>query len=374
MDLKTLDILAIAGDLDLERVLDRVLHTAQQAVGARYGALGVPDGRGGFARFLTVGVTDEQAERIGELPRVHGVLGALLDDGAIRLRDIRQHPKFGYYPEHHPVLTDFLGVPVQHRGDVLGNLFLACSRGGAFSARDQRTVETLAAYAGVAIANARLYRQAQELATLEERARVARELHDSVSQRLFSMVYEARAAAMRAADPECGDPLRRLERSAAAALKEMRGLIQALRPKSLERDGLETTLRDHVEALRRTHGADIHVRVQGERRLPPGQELALLRIAQEALYNALRHAPGARIQVALEQGADEVRLSVSDQGPGFDPEALPRTKRTMGLITMRERASAIRGELEIDAAPGRGSTVRVRVSRRGGRPARRPLR
>ncbi|HEY4026078.1 MAG TPA: GAF domain-containing sensor histidine kinase [Candidatus Dormibacteraeota bacterium] len=367
MDRRTLDLLAIDEDLDLDRVLDRVLRGARSAAGARYGALGVPDGHGGFARFLTAGVSERRAGQIGELPRVHGVLGALLDDGAIRLRDIRRHPRFGYYPAHHPVLTDFLGVPIRHRGDVLGNLYLSGSRAGAFTAADQRTVETLAAYAGVAIANATLYRRAQELATVEERARVARELHDSVSQRLFGMVYEARAAALQTGDAQARDALRRLERGVSAALEEMKALVYAVRPKSLDRDGLEATLRDHVEALRRTGGAAIELRVHGELRLTPSQDLALLRIAQEAIYNALRHAAGARVQVGLEQDAGEARLSVRDWGPGFDPAALPRARRTMGLATMRERATAVRATLELDSAPGRGTEVRVRL-RVGRRP------
>ncbi len=258
-------------------------------------------------------------------------------------------------------------MPIRHRGDVLGNLFLSGSRTGAFTAADQRTAETLAAYAGVAIANARLYRQAQELATVEERARVARELHDSVSQQLFSMVYEARAAALRSEDVAARQALDRLEQAASSALKEMRALVYAVRPKSLERDGLETTLRDHVEALRRTHGAAIELRVHGEPRLTPSQDLALLRIAQEALHNALRHAPGARVQVMLEQDEDEARLSVRDGGPGFDPAGLPQTRRTMGLATMRERAAAVRAVLEVDSAPGRGTAVRARL-RTGRRP------
>jgi signal transduction histidine kinase len=364
VDRGTLRLLAIAEDLDLDRVLERVLRTARAAVRARYGALGVPDGSGGFARFLTVGVSERQAERIGELPRVHGVLGALLNDGPIRLHDIRRHPRFGWYPAHHPELRDFLGVPIRHRGEVLGNLFLAGSRAHAFSARDQRTAETLAAYAGVAIANARLYQQAQQLATVEERGRVARELHDSVSQRLFSMVYEARAAALRAADPASREALGGLEASAAAALQEMKGLVYAVRPKSLERDGLEATLRDHVEALRRTHDVPIELRVRGEPALAPSEALALLRIAQEALFNALRHAPGARIQVALEGDGAGTTLVVRDRGPGFDVAALPRTRRTMGLVTMRERAASAHGELVVESAPGRGTCVSVRLRRR----------
>ncbi|HSR24068.1 MAG TPA: ATP-binding protein, partial [Candidatus Eisenbacteria bacterium] len=177
----------------------------------------------------------------------------------------------------------------------------------------------------------------------------------------FSMVYEARAAALRSPDADTREALEGLERAAGAALNEMKALVYAVRPKSLERDGLEASLRDHVEALKRAHGAAIELRVHGELRLTPSQDLALLRIAQEALHNALHHAGGARVQVTLEQDADEARLTVRDRGPGFDVDGLPRSRRTMGLATMRERAAAVRARLEVRSAPGRGTDVRVRL-------------
>lgn len=368
MDLRTLDILAIAGDLDLDRVLERILRTARSTARARYAALGIPDGEGGFARFLTLGISERRADSIGSLPRVHGVLGVLLDEGRpIRLADIRKHPRFGYYPQHHPILRDFLGVPIKHGSEVVGNVFLAGSKAGAFTAREQREVETLAAYAGVAIANARLYGQAQELAILEERNRVARELHDSVTQSLFSTMYEAQAAAITAEDPAARSALQQIEKRSAEALQEMRALIHALRPKSLERDGLESTLRDHVEALRRAHGTPIDIRISGGRPLPLETELAVFRIAQEALHNSLRHAPGAAISVRLEHLLSGLHLEVSDDGPGFDPQRLPATIRTLGLDTMSERAAAINAQLRIASRPGDGTSVKLVVpkARRG---------
>src|SRR5260370_40540300 len=100
--------LAIAGDLDLDRVLEKILKTAAKLIGARYGALGIPDGRGGFGRFLTVGISEQRADRIGALPRVHGVLGALVSQGKpIRSRDIRRHPDFSAYPADHPEMIEF---------------------------------------------------------------------------------------------------------------------------------------------------------------------------------------------------------------------------------------------------------------------------
>lgn len=363
-----LDLLILEDNPDLNLVLRRILQTARRLVGARYAALGVPDGRGGFARFLTAGISEKRAALIGELPRTHGVLGALLDSGPIVLDDIRRHPRFSYYPRHHPLMTDFCGVPITHHGRVLGNLFLSGSRGGHFTARDRRTLATLAGYAGVAIANADLYAGAQELAVVEERTRVARELHDAASQRLFSLVYAARAAALRTEDPASADALRSLEQGASEALHELRSLVYALRPKSLERDGLVATLADHLEALRRTHAVDLRIDADGALDLTLDEEHALLRIAQEAVQNAVKHARGAATRVAIRRDPRAVVLHIEDAGPGFDVDALPHTVRTLGMQTMRQRAEEIGASLDVASEPGAGTSVVVRLPRR---PARR---
>jgi len=352
--------LALAGDLDLDSVLDRILRTARKLAGAHYGALGVPDGHGGFDKFITVGISERLARLIGDLPRFHGVLGVLLRNGkSIRVDDIRRHPDFSWYPEHHPELKEFLGVPIRHRSQNLGEIYLSGTPAGRFSARDQRIVEMLASHAGVAIATANLYASGQALAVMEERQRVARELHDAVSQTLFSMMYEARAAALSAETDPAGAAaaLTTLADQSAAALSEMRGLVYALRPKSLERDGLAAALTDHVDALRRSHQAAIDIRVQGKPILAFDQELALLRIAQEALQNSLKHGAGAPIEVVLRHRKAGTELVVRDSGPGFDAEDLPRTRRSMGLTTMRDRAAHIHASLSITS--GDGTEVRV---------------
>jgi len=362
-----LDLLSLSDGPDLTLILQRILRAARIAVEARYAALGVPDGRGGFARFITAGISEKRAAMIGELPRVHGVLGALLDSGPIVLDDIREHPRFSYFPQHHPEMTDFLGVPITHRGEVLGNIFLSGRKGGSFTAEDQHTVEVLARYAGVAIANADLYRDAHDLAVAEERARVARELHDAASQRLFSLVYQARAAAMRAHDAGDAEAFAQLEQRAAETLHELRGLVFALRPKSLERDGLAVTLLDHVDALHRTHDLDITLEADdADLSLGLDAEQELLRIAQEAMQNAVKHGGGAPVRVLLRRKADAVVLTVRDQGPGFDPDGLPRTVRSHGMATMSQRAHALSAQLSVRSAPGRGTVVSVRVPVRGG--------
>jgi signal transduction histidine kinase len=355
-----LELLALGDTPDLNAVLDRIVRAARRQSEARYAAIGVPDGRGGFARFVTSGISDKQAAAIGELPRTHGVLGALLEEGPIRLDDIRRHPRFSYYPAHHPTLTDFLGVPITHRGTVVGNLFVSGHREGRFTKLAARRLETLAAYAGIAIANADLYMRSQQLAVVEERNRVARELHDAATQTLFSLVLTARAAALTTGDPEARATILDFERRTTAALQELRGLVRALRPKSLERDGLAATLADHADALR-TSGAQVVVDVAAGVHLPLETEHALLRIAQEALHNAMRHAPGAVLRVTLRTDSSKVTLRIRDNGPGFDPASLPHTRRGMGLSTMRDRAREIGGRLEIRARPGTGTTVTVTV-------------
>lgn len=357
---EVLELLALGDTPDLNAGLERIVRAARRQVDARYAAIGVPDGRGGFARFVTSGISDKRAAEIGELPRTHGVLGALLEEGPIRLDDIRRHPRFSYYPAHHPTLTDFLGVPITHRGAVVGNLFVSGHRVGAFTRTDARRLETLAAYAGVAIANADLYSRSQQLAVVEERNRVARELHDAATQTLFSLVLAARAAALTTTDAGAKATLRDFERRTASALQELRGLVHALRPKSLERDGLAATLTDHADALR-TSGLRVVVSAAAGLHLPLETEHALLRIAQEAMHNAMRHAPGAAVRVTLRAGARTVTMRISDDGPGFDSALLPRTRRGLGLATMRERAHEIGAALDIRGRTGGGTTVTVTV-------------
>jgi signal transduction histidine kinase len=168
-------------------------------------------------------------------------------------------------------------------------------------------------------------------------------------------------------DPEAAvTALRVLAEQAAGALSEMRGLVYALRPKSLERDGLAATIADLAGGLRRAHQADIEVRVQGKPALAFDQELALLRIAQEAMQNSLKHAGGAPIVVVLRQRKAGTEMVVSDSGPGFDADDLPRTLRTMGLTTMRERAADIHASLSINSNAGGGTGKSGGNSKSGG--------
>ena len=354
-------VLAIAAEHAVEPVL-------QKLAGARYAAIGVPDGDGGFGQFITSGMSDELIASLGELPRTHGLLGAMLEsDVAQRATDIRRDPRFrGWWPDAHPSMSSFLGVPIVARGAIAGAFYLTDKEGAdTFSDDDQALIETFAAHAALAIENARLHERSRELSIVEERNRLARELHDAVTQKLFGVVLAAQSgAALLHRDAEAaGTQLRLVGELASEAMDELRSVIVHLRPPALESEGLAVALGKHVDVLRRAHGLAIELDVAGDHRVAAGIETDVFRIAQEALHNALRHVgTAARIAVELRSEPGRLELIVCDDGAGFDPAAAGARSRSLGLTTMAERARAAGGTIAITSSPGAGTTVRLEVS------------
>ena len=357
-------VLAIAAEHAVEPVLQKLVDAARELAGARYAAIGVPDGDGGFGQFITSGMSDELIASLGELPRTHGLLGAMLEsDVAQRATDIRRDPRFrGWWPDAHPSMSSFLGVPIVARGAVAGAFYLTDKEGAdTFSDDDQALIETFAAHAALAIENARLHERSRELSIVEERNRLARELHDAVTQKLFGVVLAAQSgAALLHRDAEAaGTQLRLVGELASEAMDELRSVIVHLRPPALESEGLAVALGKHVDVLRRAHGLAIELDVAGDHRVAAGIETDVFRIAQEALHNALRHAGAGHIAVRLRCEDERLELTVSDDGAGFDVGAV--RSRRLGLTTMAERARAVGGDLELRSSPGAGTTVRLVV-------------
>jgi signal transduction histidine kinase len=361
-------VLAIAAELSVEAVLQRLVDAARELAGARYAALGVPDGEGAFEQFITSGMSDELVAAMGPLPRTHGLLGAMLEsERPYRTLDIRKDPRFrGWWPRAHPQMRSFLGVPIVARGGIIGAFYLTEKVGAdAFGDDDQQLIEMLAAHAAIAIENARLYERSRELTVVEERNRVARELHDSVTQNLFGVVLAAEAAStLIDRDPAAARvQLDRVRELARAGMEELRSLIYELRPAALADEGLAATLRKHVGVLRRVYPQEIALKVSGAPRPGAPGDGDVLRIAQEALHNALRHAHASRIDVTLSARDGRLALAVHDDGVGFDPAAAEVRGRRLGLTSMEERARALGGTLRIDSKPGAGTTVRLEVAR-----------
>jgi signal transduction histidine kinase len=359
-------VLAIAAERSVERVLERIVEVARELAGARYAALGIPDGEGGFAQFITAGMTDEEIAAMGPLPRTHGLLGAMLEsEESHRTSDIRQDPRFrGWWPRTHPQMRSFLGVPIASRAGIIAAFYLTDREGAdEFSAEDQHLIEMLAAHAALAIESARLYERSRELSAIEERNRLARDLHDSVVQKLFGVVLAARSAGVllerdsRAAQGE----VERLAELAQEAIGELRSLVFQLRPGAIETDGLAVALRKHVEVLRRVHRQEIDLEVSGGSALAPARAAEVFRIAQEALSNALRHSDAGRIAVRLSEPDGRLLLTVADDGVGFEPGSAAVRSRRLGLTSMEERAGALGGRLTVESRPGAGATIGLEV-------------
>jgi signal transduction histidine kinase len=361
-------VLAVAEHRSVRDVLQTIVGTARSLLDCAYAALGVPDDQGGFAEFVVDGISDEQWAAIGPLPRQHGLLGVMLSDPTPqRLRDLHADPRFRWWPTAHPNLSAFLGVPIMGSltddGEILGAIFLANPNGRAeFSDDDERLLGVLAAHAAIALTNARLFERGRELTLVQERQRIARELHDAVAQTLFSLRLTAQAAAaLVRRDPDRAiAELDTVTTLATEATNELRQIVAELRPPDLSREGLAATLRARVALLNRVHGASITYADVGCPKLAPKVEEAMLRVAEEALHNALQHARAEHVTVALRGDEHWSILEVHDDGRGFDP-ATANASHRLGLASMRERSHAVRGRITVESTPGRGTTIRMEV-------------
>ena len=361
-------VLAVSDQLTVPEVLQTIVDTARELVGAEFAALGVPDDDGSFAEFVVAGVSDEMRAAIGPLPRQHGFLAVMLrEPQAQRLADIRVDPRFGWWPSAHPVLAAFLGVPIVSGDEILGALYLA-NKAGGFTDADEELVKVLAAHAAIALTHARLYARNRELTIAEERARIAHDLHDAVAQRLFGLRLTVQAAELLLdRDPAAvRERLAEVSTLAREAAEELHAAVLELRPAQLAEDGLPSVLRKQVQVLDRAYGGADGPRLRYHEADPPvlptAQQTVVLRVAQEALHNAVRHACARSISVSLSRhGEAGAALEVADDGAGFDVAAVVRAGRSLGLRSLRERAHAVRGVATIRSTPGGGTVVRLEV-------------
>jgi signal transduction histidine kinase len=297
-------------------------------------------------------------------PLSRGTLGRAYESGrTVRINDVRAEPSYIAMPSFEG--RSELCVPVVAGGRVLALLNLESGRESAFSDEDVEAIETAADVLAGALEKARLSQRAQEAAVLEERSRLARDLHDSISQQLFSMTLTSQAArAQLEKNPaRAAVQLERLQETAAASLAEMRALIFQLRPPALSEQGLVGALQQHVASLDRREDLNVALEVEGDERHTRGVEQALYRIAQEALNNVMKHAGTCQVRVHLSMQPEQIVLTIADDGRGFDPIVKRDSGRHLGLVSMRERASELGGMLDLRSEQGRGTTIIVTVPR-----------
>ena len=363
--------MTVGSGLDLPSMLRRIVQSAADLVDARYGALGVLDeSRTRLAQFITVGIDDEVHKAIGNLPEGHGILGLIIVEAKpLRLPDLTEHPDSYGFPPNHPRMKSFLGVPIRLRDEVFGNLYLTDKKTGeVFTDVDEELCVALAAAAGVAIENARLHAQVQELTLVEDRERIARELHDTVIQRLFATGLALQGTVRLVGN----DPAAAASRIELAVddldltVKYIRSAIFELEGARASQSGPRRQLLDVIEEAAEPLGFEPRVLIDGP--LDSGLDDATVADAvatlREALTNVAKHAHASRVDVEVIVDDDSVRLEVSDDGVG------PRTRQRSepdsgrGLENMSTRAGRHGGSCELRPREGGGSVLEWQIPRR----------
>ena len=352
-------VVAVGSDLDLTLTLQRIVESATELADAQYGALGVLDPTRTFlSEFLTVGIDSATRAEIGDLPKGHGILGLLIrEPHAIRLPDLREHPDSFGFPPNHPPMRSFLGVPVMVRGEVFGNLYLTDKRSeDAFSDIDEELVVALASAAGVAIDNARLHARVKDLVLLEDRERIAMDLHDTVIQQLFAVGLSLQAT-LRLLDPEVARRVQLAVEDLDTTIKRIRSTIFAL-DAPVQVAGAESLRRRVVtliSELTPTLKVEPRTFFDGAVDSLTDEHIAaeVLTVLREALSNVARHAGASEVEVHLIASSGQLTLRVEDNGVG--PPDGPGEGR--GLRNMQARVEHLAGTFALTPRSPTGSRL-----------------
>ncbi len=348
---------AVAGQTDLTAVLFKTVETGMNLTGATYGALGVLGDHGVLVEFLHAGMEGDTVSKIGAPPMGRGLLGTITrHKKPVRIDEIRSHADSVGFPPDHPEMHSFLGVPVSVGGRVFGNIYLT-EKDGGFTQDDEAVVESLAVIAGAAISTARLQRRLRRLAIIEDRERIARDLHDAIIQDLFAVGLTIQAQIRLVNDPEVAAALESTVQRLDDAISELRRFIFDLRPPVWAGRNLAREVTEVVETIAEAHEADVVTSFKGPiESIPPSMVEDALQAVKESLSNALRHAGPQRIEVGVRVDPDSLVVIVTDDGSGFEPGSVTYG---MGIENLRTRAANAGGEATITSRPGKGTTVRV---------------
>ncbi|HET8739473.1 MAG TPA: GAF domain-containing sensor histidine kinase [Acidimicrobiia bacterium] len=348
---------SVVGETDLDHVLRRLVAEALTATGAGYGALGVIGEHGVLSDFLYEGVSAETAAAIGHLPSGKGVLGTVIRlNKTIRLDDISKHPDSVGFPKNHPPMKTFLGVPISV-GDVsFGRLYLTEKPGG-FTDQDVMVVEALSRIAGSAVKTARLQERMRRLAVVEDRQRIARELHDSVIQEMFAVGLGLQGLSQLVDSPQAEatllDAVDRLDN----AVETLRNYIFELKRSPTASQDLDSRLTDVVTRMGSAYPAGVRLELDLQTAIASDLEDEVVAIVTEAVSNALRHSSASMVEVTVATKPGSARVTVEDNGIGFDPDT-PSTG--MGLQNLRQRVMRRGGELDISSSD-RGTRVAAEI-------------
>ncbi len=356
------DVLELASKPgDLQSVLDLSLERALTAARATAGFIHLLDrARQNLNLVAQHEVPESVVEKIVKVPIQSGLMGwVVINREPLMVPEISQDNRT-IYLAYSQDLKVYVGVPVATHNRVLGTLSMLGHDPAQFRPEEVELLVSIGEQLGVVVDNARLRRTAEQLAVVQERNRLARELHDSVTQFLYSLTLYAEAGRRVVAAgkiEEATDYFVRVGETGQQALKEMRLLVHKLRPSVLAQKGLVQALQHRLSAVEGRAGVKYQLIAEGDLELSPNVEEALYHIAQEALNNALKHAMAKEIIIRLaKRDDDRIELEIIDDGRGFDV-ALAAEGDGLGLVSMHERADMFGGTLSVRSTPGEGTTV-----------------
>jgi signal transduction histidine kinase len=343
--------------LDLDEVLEIVSSEACQLTGAKGSAVLLLEDEDWLIVTISTGQPLPVLER---LPVKNSLAGMAVQQATHVLVNKLPNQMQAYHRNQD--LESILVVPLRAKETIIGALDVVNKLEG-FSQDDVRILNLFAAEAAIAIENARLREQAEQLAVMKERQRLARELHDSVTQALYSLNLYADATQLALSSGKmdvAAENLQELSNMAREAMLDMRTLIFELHPPILEKEGLVAALQTRLEAVEARSGIHTNIQVEDERRLPLPLETELYRLAQEALTNAVKHSKANEVTIWLRFEDQRVSLEIMDDGIGFDMMIVKKSGG-LGIKSMHERVKQIEGEITIESTPGEGTSVRVVV-------------
>jgi signal transduction histidine kinase len=346
----------VAGAAELTDTLEAIVKTAMDLTGAPYGALGVVGTHGFVTEFIHRGIDPSIADQIGAPPSGHGLLGTITRVGGVLADNIAEHPDSVGFPDHHPPMRAFLGVPIRVGDAVYGNLYLTDKEGG-FDEDDMALIEALAIIGGSAIATARMSRRLRTVAIVEDRERIARDLHDGIIQDIFAVGLGLQSAAAHVQDSDVAGELREAAARLDETITSLRRFIFDLRPPVWAQRRIRDELIELADSLAEPHEVEVEVLFRGEvDDLPDRLIDEVLPFVRESLSNALRHAGASHVSVMINRRSEHLIVRTIDNGSGF---AVDAATGGMGLHNLRTRASGLGGYAEITSAPGEGTTVEV---------------
>ena len=326
--------------------------------GAPYAALGVIGDHGVLVEFIHEGMTPETVARIGTLPKGLGVLGTVVRErSTIRLDSIGDHPDSYGFPPNHPSMGSFLGVPVIAGGRAFGNLYLADKKAG-FTDSDVVMVEALSRIAGSALTTARLQERLRSLAVVEDRERIARDLHDSVIQDLFAVGLGLQGVSGKVSDDTAAATLESSVDRLDAAVETLRSYVFKLRAGSQQPLELDDRLQELVSRMGSAYPSEVRLELAIAQTGNQALDDEILQLVSEALSNALRHSAAAHVNVLVESDSTGWRLRVQDDGTGFDTGLV---SHGMGLGNLSARAERLGGTTSITSSLGVGTMVEIEV-------------